>query len=283
MNARMGIDVSTFQGLINWKSVKSAGIQFAMIRGGFGRYELDARYEENYKNTKASGVPIGVYHYSYANTVTKARQEAEFVLKYIKGKQYEYPIAYDVEDVSLSKLSKKALTDIVNEFCKTVEKAGYYVVIYSSKSWLQDKLDMRKLARYDVWVAQWNDVCTYEGAHGLWQFSDKGKCAGIQGTVDLDYAYKDYPAIMKSKGLNGFKKVQAPREPKKGMALDLHNVPIYASSTIAKPTRKITGLYYLYDGVNVNGRFRVTPVKRYCGKTPIANYVTGWIDKGDVK
>ena len=92
-----------------------------------------------------------------------------------------------------------------------MEKAGYYVVIYSSKDWLVNKLNMSKLTKYDVWVAQWNSECTYEGNYGLWQYSDKGKVNGISGNVDLDYAFKDYPTIISRAGLNGFPKKVTPK------------------------------------------------------------------------
>jgi GH25 family lysozyme M1 (1,4-beta-N-acetylmuramidase) len=149
-----GIDVSTFQGAINWEKVKKYNdVQFAMIRGGYGRFELDERFIQNYNNCKAVGIPVGIYHYSYATTMNKARQEAEFVISYLKDKKLEYPVAYDVEDQTLSTLSGKKLTDIVDTFCSTLEKAGYYVVIYSGKYWFA-KMNMKRLSRYDIWLAQ---------------------------------------------------------------------------------------------------------------------------------
>ena len=111
--ALKGIDVSTFQGNVNWAKVKKAGYEFAMIRGGYGKIaktQKDAQFENNYKNAKLAGMPIGVYHYSYAQTVDDAKKEAAFCLSYLKGKKLECPIAYDVEDSSQSNLSKKALS-----------------------------------------------------------------------------------------------------------------------------------------------------------------------------
>ena len=95
-----GIDVSVWNGTIDWKKVKTAGIQFAMLRGGYGTNGKDSKFEQNYKNAKAVGIPIGVYHYSYAKTVKAAEQEAKLCLSYIKGKQLEYPVAFDIEDGS---------------------------------------------------------------------------------------------------------------------------------------------------------------------------------------
>ena len=277
-----GIDVSYAQGKIDWAKVKP-NIDFAILRGGYGRYEKDARFESNYKECKKRGIPVGVYHYSYANTVDKAKQEASFVLSYIKGKQFEYPIAFDVEDVTLSKLSKATLTEIVKAFCTKVQAAGYYVVIYASKYWLTEKLDMTALKDFDVWVAQYNSVVTYTGSYGMWQYSSSGKVNGISGSVDMDKAYKEYPSIMKEKSLNGFKKTQTkPTTPiyVKGQAIKLSSTPVYVSATAPNASARRSGWYYIYDGEKINGRYRITNRKEFCGKKPIANYVSGWI-KGE--
>ena len=275
---KKGIDVSTFQGKIDWNKVKNGGTQFAMIRGGYGRYEIDERFEENYKNAKKSGIPLGVYHYSYANTVEKAKEEAKFCLSYLKGKKFEYPVAFDIEDKSLYALSRKQLTDITYAFCNEVEKKGYYVCIYSYKAFLNDKLDMSRLSRFDVWVAQWDDKCTYNGNYGMWQYSDKGTISGISGRVDLDKAYRDYPRIIKESSLNGFKK-SASKDYKKGDAVTLKNTPVYVSSTAKNPTARLSGKYYIYDGEKVGGRYRITNSKSNVGRKPMINYVTGWINK----
>jgi len=280
---KLGIDVSTFQGAINWARVKTSGIEFAMIRGGYGRFEIDEQFTRNYLNAKTFDMPIGIYHYSYATNTTKAKQEAQFVINYLKDKKLEYPVAFDIEDKTQMSLTKTQLTNIVKAFCSTLEKAGYYVVIYSSKYFLENKLYMNKLTRYDVWVAQWNDTCTYSGNYGMWQFSDSGRCAGIQGPVDVNYAYKDYPTIIKNAHLNGWEKPTKPKRIEVGTKVILNNTPLYISSTTAKPTTRISGTFYIYDGKDVNGRYRITTAKSNCMKTPVTKYVTGWIDKGGVK
>lgn len=284
-----GIDVATFQKKIDWKKVKADGIQFAMIRGGYGKNssQKDEYFETNYKNAKAAGMPVGVYHYSYATTVEGAKKEADFCLSYLKGKQFEYPIAYDVEDTSQAHLSKTALTNIVKAFCTKVQNAGYYVVIYASKSWLTDKLDMNVLKNFDVWVAQYNDEVTYKGNYGMWQYSSKGRVSGISGSVDMDYAYKNYPSIIKNAGLNGFSKAAqkpttstkpAARVYKKGEAVQVKNKPLYASATAKSVSARKTGTYYIYDGQKVNGRYRVTVNHMFCGKKPIGLFVSGWME-----
>lgn len=287
-----GIDVSKWQGNIDWAKVKAAGIQFAMLRGGFGKTasQIDSKFEQNYRNAKAVGMPVGVYHYSYAKTVEDAKKEAQFCLSYIKGKTFEYPIAFDIEDNSQANLGKATLTAIAKAFCAEVEKAGYYVCIYANLDWLKNKLDMAALSDYDVWVAQWANKCSYGGAYGMWQYSDKGSVNGISGNVDMDEAYKDYPHIMKVNGLNGFFKVNIPQEKpkpstpantttyKKGQAVYLDKKPLYISATAKKPSNYKSGTYYIYDGEKVNGRYKITARKFMCGLKPSKFYVTGWIE-----
>lgn len=215
-----GIDVSKWNGVIDWAKVKAAGVQFAMLRGGYGKTatQKDPKFEQNYKNAKAAGIPVGVYHYSYAKTVDDAVREANFCISYLKGKQFEYPVAFDIEDNTQANLGKATLTAITKAFCEELEKAGYYAIIYASKYWLDSKLDMVALKDYDVWVAQWGGKCTYGRPYGMWQYSDKGTIPGINGRVDLNEAYKDYPHIMKANGLNGYGKTSKPQEAPKPTA-----------------------------------------------------------------
>lgn len=205
--AKKGIDVSTWQNKIDWAKVKKAGIEFALIRAGYGRYEnqIDDRFKENVNGAKAAGIPIGAYWYSYAKSASEAKQEANVFLKIIKGIKFEFPVYFDIEDNSQKDLGKNQLTEITKAFCSTVEAAGYYVGIYSSLSWLNNNLNMSALP-YDVWVAQWNDVCQYSGNYGVWQYTSKGSVSGISGSVDMNMAYQDYPEIIKNAGLNGFTK-----------------------------------------------------------------------------
>lgn len=282
-----GIDVSKWQGEIDWQRVKNSGVGFAMLRGGYGKGCLDACFEQNYSAAKEAGMPVGVYHYSYAQSVDEAEKEAQFCISYLQGKSFEYPVAFDIEDSSQSSLSNELLTQIALAFCDTVEKAGYYVCLYSSKSWLSAKFDMSVLSRFDVWLAQWNSEVTYSGEYGLWQYSSKGGIDGIGGNVDLDCAYKDYPAIMSSKNLNGFAvavsaPAPAPSEQVKsvysaGSTINLSNSPLYVSATASSPAAFKTGIFYIYDGIEINGRYRITNSAANVGKSPMAQFVTGWI------
>lgn len=207
---RKGIDVSTWQGDIDWKKVKADGIEFAMLRSSFGKENIekqtDNKFHQNYKNAKAAGIPVGAYHYSYAKTVEDAKKEADFFLSVIEGCQFEYPVAFDIEDASQMNLGKKLITDIIMAFCERVQSAGYYVSIYTNLDWLTNRIDMSRAKIFDVWLAQWNDKPTYTGSFGMWQYSAKGTVNGISGSVDMDRAYLDYPEIIKGAGLNGYTK-----------------------------------------------------------------------------
>ena len=204
-----GIDVSKWQGAIDWEKVKKAGIDFAIIRLGFTgtasrKPTLDGEFRGNLARSIKAGLDVGVYYYSTATTEKQARNEAKFVIKQLKGKKLQYPVYIDTEDVLQAKLSKDKLTAVVKAFCDTMEKAGYYVGIYANKNWFAEQLNDGKLKAYDKWVAQYNDKCTYSGAYGMWQYTDKGKVAGINGFVDLNKCYKDYPKIIRKAKLNGY-------------------------------------------------------------------------------
>ena len=204
---RYGIDVSKWQGNIDWNRAKKV-IDFAMIRAGYGKEksQVDKCFHTNIKNAQANGVPVGVYWYSYARTVEEAKTEARVCLDTIKGYKLEYPVVFDIEDSSQITLSKQVLTDICKAFCSEIEKAGYYAMIYANCNWLRNHLYSDELlAKYDLWLAHWH---VKEPAYecGIWQTTDKGIIDGISGNVDLNTAFKDYPGIMKSKGLNGFTK-----------------------------------------------------------------------------
>lgn len=203
-----GIDVSKWQGTIDWAKVKKAGIQFAMIRSSYGseKGQEDTKLAANVAGCEANDIPYGFYHYSYATSVDGAKKEAEYFLSVIKNYSPTMPVAFDLEDSSQSGLSKATLTAMVKAFCDVVEKAGYYVILYSNKSWLDGKYNMSELSAYDVWLAQWGSSPTYSGSFGMWQYSATGSVSGITGDVDMDIAYKDYPSIIKSYGLNGQKK-----------------------------------------------------------------------------
>ncbi len=205
-----GIDVSVHNGNIDWKKVKSSGIDFAILRAGYGRElsQKDARFEENYKNAKAAGIPVGAYWYSYAMSEDEARLEADVFLSVIKGKQFEMPVYFDLEEKKQFDLGKEKVSAIMRAFLERVESAGYFVGLYGSASSLKTHTADDIKSRYTIWLAHWTDQTNYSGAYALWQYSDKGSVSGISSNVDLDIAYVDFPAIIKNKRLNGYGKEQ---------------------------------------------------------------------------
>lgn len=228
-----GIDVSVHNGSIDWQKVKNAGIQFAILRAGYGRElsQKDAKFEENYRNAKVAGIPVGAYWYSYAMTEDEARLEADVFLSVIKGKQFEMPVYFDLEEKKQFDLGKEKVSAIMRAFLEKVEKAGYFVGLYGSASSLTTHTADDIKSRYTIWLAHWTDKTNYSGAYGIWQYSDKGKVDGISGNVDLDIAYADFPIIIKGKGLNGFGKDTTP-EPDSTTA----NVTITIGNEIYKGT-----------------------------------------------
>lgn len=208
------IDVSTWQGNIDWSKVKADGVQGAIIRAGFGKVasQKDNKFERNYTNAKAVGMPIGAYWYSYATSVADAKKEAEVCLSILKGKQFEYPIYYDLEDPSMTGCGKSVLTQIATTFCETLESAGYYVGIYSNPNWLKNYLNYNTVKKYTLWLAHWGvSEPSYEC--GLWQYSSSGSVSGISGRVDMNWGYQDFPTEIKNGKFNGFGEAAEPVQP----------------------------------------------------------------------
>ena len=189
-----GIDVSKYQGDINFKKAKDDGIEFVIIRIGYGQYESqkDEKFERNYEGFRGVGIPVGVYLYSYAKSVSDAKKEADVVLKWLKGRELNLPVYYDIEDKSQINLGKKTLTSMCEAFCDVIEKAGYWAGIYANKYFFTTYLDYEKLEeKYTIWVAQYNDNNTYRGKYDMWQYTSSGKVNGISGNVDMDILYRD--------------------------------------------------------------------------------------------
>lgn len=190
---RKGIDVSKHQGTIDWKKVKNDGVEFAIIRIGYGGSApvKDAKFEENYKNARANGLDVGVYIYSYADTLTDAKTEANAVINWLGGRDLELPVYFDIEDKKQSILGNTLRTNITKTFCEMIEGAGYWAGIYANKSWLTSKLNMSELNAYTVWVAQWANTNTYKGPYAMWQYTSDGSVNGISGRVDMNYQVKE--------------------------------------------------------------------------------------------
>lgn len=194
-----GIDVSRYQGAIDWRQVSAAGIDFAIVRVGSVRYGIDAYYHTNMQSAINLGLKTGVYIYSYATTPEEAVAEANFVLDNIKNYTISFPVAIDIEDNIHKTKTPAQLAAIANAFCATIEAAGYQPIIYGSKTWYSKYIDTPAL-NYDLWVAQYNSVCTYTGSYAIWQASSTGRVNGISGNVDINYLYKDYSSVIVKDG-----------------------------------------------------------------------------------
>ncbi len=202
-----GCDVSRWQGTIDWQQVKNSGaVSFVILRAGLGRSssEIDPTFDTNYAGCQAAGLPVGAYWYSYATDAASAQAEAQTCLAAIRGKKLEYPVWFDQEyNPATKNMTVQQRTDVVKTFCNALEKAGYYTGLYCSRNWLTNDVDSSQLKAYDIWVASYTKTPgTVPLPYGMWQYSSTGRLPGIGSNVDLDIAYKDYPAIIRRAGLN---------------------------------------------------------------------------------
>lgn len=206
----MGIDVSTWQGNVNWDKVKAAGVNFVMIRIGYGkgRYgskncTLDDRFRSYVKGASEAGIPIGIYFYSYATSEEQALKEAEFTISQLEGVPVSFPIAYDIEDAAiLKKTSKAERTAMAKTFMDTIAAAGYYPMFYCNQTWYNTYLNAKELEEYDFWYARYTnqepDITEYP--YTIWQATSTQKLNGItENTVDINFLYKDYSDIVKTR------------------------------------------------------------------------------------
>lgn len=201
------IDVSKWQGAVNWATVKNAGVRHAMLRAGYGTAGTDPQFRRNVAGCQLHGIHWGAYWYSYATSPEMARQEARCCLQVIKGLKPTMPVAYDIEyEPGILALDNAQRTAMVKAFLEEVEAAGYYGILYASTNFIQTKLNWRELTQYDVWAAQYASKCTSPLPFGIWQYSSSNPL-GIPGygkSLDCNHVYKDYPSIIQGAGLNGW-------------------------------------------------------------------------------
>lgn len=208
MDVKTGVDVSKWQGDIDWEKVKAAGIEFAMLRAGYGQGNVDEQFYRNADECTRLGIPFGVYWFSYAYTEAMARREAEHCLEVIKPYKLSYPVAFDYEYDSYDHgvengvaPTKTLISAMARAFLNKVEEAGYYGMLYTNPNYLAQYFDDDLPKRYDIWLAKWPytvpdpDTPKPEQCGGMWQYTSSGAVAGINGRVDMNYAYYDYPAL----------------------------------------------------------------------------------------
>lgn len=208
--AKFGIDISTWQRGYPYDKANAEGVRFAILRAGFSRTK-DNQFETHYANAKRLGWGVGAYWYIYATTVEGAKAEARAFLKAIAGKQFDYPVYLDIEDPSLRGIGRGTLDAMVRAFGEIMESAGYYFGVYTNVDWYRNVISGSELnKKYDWWIASWSKGKPAGINAGLWQFGGSTnvirspKIAGV--VTDQDYDYKNYPALIKSLGLNGYPK-----------------------------------------------------------------------------
>ena len=192
----VGIDVSYYQGNINWDKVATQ-IDFAIIRCGYGKNTTgqdDKKWHDNAAACTRLGIPFGVYLYSYATTDAQALSEAEHVLRLVKGYNLSLPIYLDLEDKTiLASCSKEDILRHARIFCEAIEAAGYSAGIYASYDWWKNYLTSAEYDKWDRWIARYNSYTGYDKAYSIWQYTDKGSIQGISGNVDMNYWYGTFP------------------------------------------------------------------------------------------
>ena len=223
MMAKTILDVSRWQGRINWGKVKASGLVSGVMlktvstnrklsKRKDGLY-IDPTFERNYAECKRLGIPVGVYYYTYAVSHTSADAELALLKTALTGKTFELPISVDVEDNKIKKLSTQALTDLAAYALATVERWGFYALLYVGLNFAQTELYIggAALRKYDVWLAKYprdksktkpEDKPKTDFAFGMWQYTSTANVPGITGNADLSHAYKDYAAIIAKKGLD---------------------------------------------------------------------------------
>lgn len=207
------LDLSAYQPNIDYEKVKQAGVDGVILRCGITYWgkqvcEADRCFEQHYKGFKAAGVPVGAYYYSAADSKDSALREAAFVLSILKGKQLELPVYYDIEcEPRMGKLSRKELTEIAKTFCSVLEKAEWFTGVYANTNYFRNKLDHGELAgRYTLWLADYRgSKADQELKRDIWQYTSTGRVDGIDGHVDKNECYRDFPPIIRKAGLNGYK------------------------------------------------------------------------------
>ena len=198
-----GIDVSAYQGVIDWNKVRQSGISFAIIRCGFraygsGQLSYDSYFDQNVRGAQAAGIKVGAYFYSAAVNVAEAREEANFALSKIRGYSMQLPVFIDMESPAGGRaigISVQTRTDVVKAFCSTVQAAGYKAGVYANKTWFNSYMNTPELTQYTIWLAHWVNASRSDYSrtrHDIWQYTSSGSVPGISGRVDMNISYVAY-------------------------------------------------------------------------------------------
>lgn len=208
------IDISYWNSdsISSWSKIAS-NIDAIILRLGFAytaskKMEEDDSFADYYAMAKKYNIPVGVYYFGAATTAREASREADFVISLLKkyNCKLEMPVYYDLETEDQVDLTQAECTEVARTFCDKLKAAGYFVGIYCNKYFARDELYASRLSDYHFWIAEYNSSCTYNGAYGMWQYTETGRVSGIDRVCDKNYCYYDYPSYIKANGLNGFSK-----------------------------------------------------------------------------
>ena len=208
------IDISYWNSdsISSWSKIAS-DIDAIILRLGFAytaskKMEEDDSFADYYAAAKKYNIPVGVYYFGAATTAREASREADFVISLLKkyNCKLEMPVYYDLETEDQVDLTQAECTEVARTFCDKLKAAGYFVGIYCNKYFARDELYASRLSDYHFWIAEYNSSCTYNGAYGMWQYTETGRVSGIDRVCDKNYCYYDYPSYIKANGLNGFSK-----------------------------------------------------------------------------
>lgn len=268
-----GIDVSYCQTGFDFAAAKKAGCEFVIVRAGIGT-RTDTQLKNHMKNITKNNLKYGFYWYSKALTVTAAKDEASACIKAIKNYSPDYPVFYDMEEQEqIEKLDNTARTAIITAFCEAIKVAGFKPGIYLNPSWLETYVDKTTLLKkYPLWLAHWtgspDKPSKYDYGQTIWQWGvDNIGGMDVDGDVICETATKSAETVTVTKGRQ----------------LKLTNTGLYASAFAKAPIRYLSGTYYCYDSLTINGMTRICPALKNIGGTPLSQNVTGFVKLTDLK
>ncbi len=275
-----GIDVSQFQGEVNWDAVKAAGVQFAMLRAGYGAGNIDEQFRRNAEECNRVGIPFGVYWFSYAYTEEGAAREADYCIEALSDYTVQYPVAYDYEYASIhygesygAVVNRELATALVNAFCRRVEELGYFAMYYGNLDFLNRYFDNSLRSKYALWYARYQSEAGLSGL-AMWQYRSNGRIDGIRGNVDMDIAFYDIANVISKAGLNKLREEHTTPEPPVTEPVDVITYTIRPGDTLSEIAAKYGTSYQriaLYNGIG-------NPNLIYAGENiriPIGGNVTG--------
>lgn len=207
-SARLGVDVSEFQGDVDWDAVEGAGMNFAILRLGYrgstqGLLNVDEKFEQNFQNATGAGLFVGVYFFSQAVTKAEAEAEADFVIDTLNGRKLAYPVVFDwetpmpsdatpAESLRAYNMDGGAVTEFAKSFCDRVKQAGYTPCVYTNKSMAYEFFNLEELKEYDLWYAEYQKAPSLYYDFRLWQYTENGEVPGIEGGVDINICFQPY-------------------------------------------------------------------------------------------